>query len=246
MHSPMQLILSFEPDILHLRTFSCTIRVRILPPQRTKMGFQCQLGIYIGFDSPLIIRYLEPMTCDLFTARFADCHFDKIIFPSIGNNRVIIVSDKPKPVEIFSWNEQNLSHLDPRTFDCENEVNRIIHLQNIANRLPNTLMMPVTSRSLMFQLRILQLSSLFLMNMGDINESANQTGPSEHAPDVEPNASSIIKITNPGNIENPISYCNEIWDPNEIIINDIFAFLVAQEIVNNDYDSEPHSIIECC
>ena len=30
-----------------------------------------------------------------------------------------------------------MSHFDPRTNQCELEVQRIIHLQNIANQLPN-------------------------------------------------------------------------------------------------------------
>ena len=30
-----------------------------------------------------------------------------------------------------------LTHLDPRTNQCELEVQRIVHLQNLANRLPD-------------------------------------------------------------------------------------------------------------
>ncbi|KAK6148268.1 hypothetical protein DH2020_019180 [Rehmannia glutinosa] len=135
MHSLMQLTLDFEPNISHLRTFGCVVQVSIPPPQRTKIGPQRRLGIYVGFfDSPSIVRYLVPMTGDLFTARFEDCHFDETIFPSMGRDKYIL--DKQKPVESISWNEQSLSHLDPRTSECESEVNRIIHLQNIDNRLP--------------------------------------------------------------------------------------------------------------
>ena len=52
------------------------------------------------------------------------------------------------------------------------------------------------------------------------------------------------KITNPRNTENSITYCNEIWDQNKIIIDDIFAFSVAHKIMDDDY--EPQYIIECC
>ncbi|XP_059658527.1 uncharacterized protein LOC132304835 [Cornus florida] len=38
--------------------------------------------------------------------------------------------------EIF-WNALTLSHFDPRTNQCEKEVQRIIHLQNVANQLPD-------------------------------------------------------------------------------------------------------------
>jgi len=48
------------------------------------MGSQRRLGIYIGFDSPSIIRYLKPLTGDIFKARFEDCHFDENIFLSLG------------------------------------------------------------------------------------------------------------------------------------------------------------------
>jgi hypothetical protein len=33
------------------------------------------------------------------------------------------------------WNNSKLSHFDPRTNQCEFEVQKIIHLQNIANQL---------------------------------------------------------------------------------------------------------------
>ena len=56
----------------------------VAPPNRTKMGPQRRLDIYVGFDSPSIIRYLETLTGDMLTARFADCRFDKIVFPKLG------------------------------------------------------------------------------------------------------------------------------------------------------------------
>ncbi|KAI3457298.1 hypothetical protein Pfo_013961, partial [Paulownia fortunei] len=182
---------------------------------------------------------------------FMDYHFDETIFLSIGKNRVIIVSDKPKLVEIFSWNEQNLSYLDPRTSEYENVVNRIIHLQNIANRLPGAFNYSsnITKSHILTvntPARIVVINEHATINDNNtiphkrresINESTNQMGPSEHAPDesVELNTleKTIIKITNPVNIENPLNYCNEIWDQNEIIIDDIFSFSVAQEIINN-------------
>ncbi|KAM1736193.1 hypothetical protein ACFX12_014577 [Malus domestica] len=73
--SALQLVIGCEPDISHMRVFGCTIYVPISPPLCTKMGPQRRMGIYVGYDSPSIIRYLEPLTGDLFTSRFADCHF---------------------------------------------------------------------------------------------------------------------------------------------------------------------------
>ena len=63
----------------------------IAPPLRTKMGPKRKMGIYVSYDSPSIVRYLEPLTGDLFTARFANCHFDETVFPSLGGDKHVNV-----------------------------------------------------------------------------------------------------------------------------------------------------------
>ncbi|XP_038984372.1 uncharacterized protein LOC120111397 [Phoenix dactylifera] len=131
-YSPSQLAFGQPPNIAHLRTFGCAIYVPIAPPQRTKMGPQRRLGIYVGFDSPSIIRYVEPLTGDLFKARFEDCHFDETVFPSLGGEKSM-----PEARREITWNNLPLSQFDPRTNQCELEVQRIIHLQNVANQLPD-------------------------------------------------------------------------------------------------------------
>ena len=80
----MQLVAGHEPNISHLKIFGCAIYVPIAPPLRTKMGPQRRMGIYVNFESPSIIRYLEPLTRDQFQVRFADCHFNETIFSSLG------------------------------------------------------------------------------------------------------------------------------------------------------------------
>ena len=80
-------MIGLQPNISHLRTFGCAVYVPIAPPQRTKMGSQRRSGIYVGFESPFIVKYLEPLTGDLFTARFADCQFDETIFPASGGDK---------------------------------------------------------------------------------------------------------------------------------------------------------------
>ena len=107
--------------------------VPIAPPQRTKMGPQRRLGIYVGYDSPSIINYIEPMTGDMFKARFADCHFNEAIFPALGGDKV---DPNRKEIEI-TWNATQFQFLDPRANSCEQEVKKIIHLQGIANQLPD-------------------------------------------------------------------------------------------------------------
>ena len=83
-YSPSQLVLGTQPNISHLRIFGCAVYVPIAPTQRTKMSPQRRIGIYVGLDSPSIIKYLEPMTGDVFRARFADCHFNETVFPQLG------------------------------------------------------------------------------------------------------------------------------------------------------------------
>ena len=42
------------------------------------------MRIYVGYESPSIIKHLEPSTRDLFTARFHNCHFNETRFPTLG------------------------------------------------------------------------------------------------------------------------------------------------------------------
>ena len=61
--------------------------VPIALPQRSKLGPQHRLSKYVGFNSPFIIRYLEPIIGDVFTVYFVDCHFDKNVFPSLKGDK---------------------------------------------------------------------------------------------------------------------------------------------------------------
>ena len=76
-----------EPNIFHLRIFGCAIYVPIAPPQRTKIGPQRRLGIYVGFETPSIIRYLEPLTDDVFITRFVDCQFNEVVFSTLEKKK---------------------------------------------------------------------------------------------------------------------------------------------------------------
>ncbi|KAL0533327.1 hypothetical protein IC582_030143 [Cucumis melo] len=129
-YSLTQLAYGQEPNISHLRIFGYAVYVPISPPQRTKMGPQRRLGIYVGFESPSIIRYLEPLMGDVFTAQFADCHFNETNFPTLRRGIKKLKNE-------IDWNVSLLSHLDPRTKQCELEVQKIIHLQSVANQMPD-------------------------------------------------------------------------------------------------------------
>jgi len=94
------------------------------------MGPQRRMGIYVGYDSPSIIKYLEPTTGDLFKARYEDSQFDESTYPSLGGDNSRLIS---KDLE---WFRPSTSWQDPRTRDCDLEVQKIIHLQELANKLP--------------------------------------------------------------------------------------------------------------
>ena len=83
-------------------------------------------------NSLYIIRYFEPFTDDVFTDGFANCHFDQNVFPPLGEDQSIL-----EEWQDITWYVSSLSHLDPHTRQCELEVQRIIHLQGLANQLPN-------------------------------------------------------------------------------------------------------------
>ena len=131
-YSPFQLVLGKPPNISHIRIFGCAIYVPIAPTHRTKMGPQRRLGIYVGYDFPSMKRYLEPSKGDVFTTRFADCHFNENLFPPLGGEKSV-----PEERREITWNVSVMSHFDLRTNQSESEVQRIIHLQNLANQLPD-------------------------------------------------------------------------------------------------------------
>ena len=88
-YSHSQLVLGKQLNISYLQIFGCAIYVPITLTQRTKMGPQRRIEIYVSFDSPSIIRYHKPLIVDVFAARFADCYFNESVFPSLGGEKSI-------------------------------------------------------------------------------------------------------------------------------------------------------------
>ena len=82
-----------------------------------------------GFQSPSIIKYLEPLTRDLFTARYAVCIFNENHFPVLGGDYKY-----QSECQEINWDAQGISSSDPRTQETE-QVQKIINLQHIANNL---------------------------------------------------------------------------------------------------------------
>ena len=94
------------------------------------MSPQRRLGIYVGYESLTILKYLELLTSDLFTTRFADCQFDEAYFSTLGGGKTFFSTKQCREI---SWKEDQLNTFDPRTSQIELEVQKIVQLQ--LNRL---------------------------------------------------------------------------------------------------------------
>ncbi|KAM1533781.1 hypothetical protein ACFX10_007648 [Malus domestica] len=98
------------------------------------MGPQRKMRIYVGYDSPSIVHYLESLTRDLFTVRFADCHFDETVFTSYREDKH---ANFPVECRVSSWYAPIMSYLDPRIAQSETKMRRIIDFQSIAQSMPD-------------------------------------------------------------------------------------------------------------
>ena len=174
--------------------------------------------------------------------------------------------EKQKKKDNCSQREKDLTHLDPRTLECENKVQRIIRLQEIANRLPDAF----NDTTKVTKFHIPTVNTPARIHVPEEHEKKDNNAPRLkrdrplRSTDVAPrknrgrNQDSMllpseqftnettpeeVKIIDLGNNEIFINYCNDLWDRNEIVIDNMFAFSVANEIINDDY--EPRSITEC-
>lgn len=269
-YSPLQLAFGQEPNISHLRIFGCAVYVPIAPPQRSKMGPQRRLGIYVGYESTSIIRYLEPQTGDMFTARFADCHFDENTFPTLGG-------DNKQLMKEITWCEPSLLYLDQRTKQCETEVQRIVHLQRIANQLPDAFtdtkrvtksFIPAVNAPARIEIpkgqseKMVTHESTTRMKRGRPIGSKDKNPRKRKGANVinDPNIDKSVPLETQDedsvpeetqietNQEISINYINtkELWNRNDMKeIDEIFSYAIACDIINENEDPEPRSIIEC-
>ncbi|KAJ9558226.1 hypothetical protein OSB04_012840 [Centaurea solstitialis] len=263
--SAYQLVTGYEPDVLHLRMFGCLVNVPIEPPKRSKFGPQKRRGIYVGYESPSIICYLEPLTGDLFTARHADCDFDETIFPSLGGDLHVDVDKERRELTL-----QNVANQLPDAFnDLANVTRSHIPAANVPARIdvpvrrhvpvehvaPNVPTMqrtlpsviqstalpkkrgrPVGSKDVLSRKRRNLVASVLpheiIKDHGDLLEERvpEETSISHH----------------PDNLEISVEYASldDILKRNETVIDDVFIFAVATDIMSND-DMEPRTIVEC-
>ncbi|GJT84799.1 hypothetical protein Tco_1066516 [Tanacetum coccineum] len=218
------------------------IYVPIAPPQRTKMGPQRRLRIYVGYETISIIRYLEPLTGDVFTTRFAYCHFNEAIFPPLGG-------EKKNHEKDVSWSEPSLLYLDPRTKQSKIEVQKIMHMQEIANQLPDAFTdtkrvtrsyIPAINAQTRVEIPDVKSDDKFTQESKACLKRGRQVGTQNIAPPEE----EIDDI----NKEVSINYGHSKISLDQIktkIIDEKFCYNVAYDIMNENDDSEPTSVIEC-
>ena len=81
----------------------------------------------------LLSYILNPLTGDVFTTRFTNFHFDETKFPPLRERKNIYeIRHDPQ------WKVTHLSHLDPCISQSENEVRRMVHLQQITEQLSDS------------------------------------------------------------------------------------------------------------
>jgi hypothetical protein len=79
------------------------------------------MEIYVGFQSPSILKYLEPLTDDLFMTWFADCIFNEDHFLTLGQDNKFITDGW----EII-WDDKSILSSEPCTKEAELQVSKII------------------------------------------------------------------------------------------------------------------------
>jgi hypothetical protein len=81
---PLYLVCGNALNISHLRKYGCTVYASISALKHTSIGPHRILGVYVGYHSLSIIKYLEQLIGDLFTARYADYILNEDHFPALG------------------------------------------------------------------------------------------------------------------------------------------------------------------
>jgi hypothetical protein len=122
-HPPLQLVCGDQTSIFHLRKFGFAVYTSISSPKWTSMGPHRRMRIYMGFQSPSILKYLEPLTGDLFMTRFADCIFNEDYFLALGGDNKFINDGWE-----IDWDDNSILSSDPHTKEIELQVQKILEL----------------------------------------------------------------------------------------------------------------------
>jgi hypothetical protein len=74
------------------------------------MGPHKKMSIYVGYHSPPIIKYLKPMTGDLFTTGYANCIFNEDHLPTLGGE-----FQNNSECQEINWDDKFMISSDPCT-----------------------------------------------------------------------------------------------------------------------------------
>ena len=125
-----ELLTGTPPNVNHFRTFGCQVWVPVTEPRKMIIGHHRQEGIYVGFDSPSIIRYIDPATGNLFKARFANCKFIEYIFPKVRQ------PNPNSPLNFVAPETFTMNH-DPPTSLREIETLKLLKIKAMAENTPD-------------------------------------------------------------------------------------------------------------
>lgn len=128
--SPLELMSGRTPNISHLRTFGCEVWVPTAELKQKTITLHREKAVYLGYDSPSIIRYMLPGNTTIHKAQFEKCRFIENSFPAA------IDLNTQSPLN-FRAIETLTSNPDPRTFLSETEVKKMLNLRNLTERLPD-------------------------------------------------------------------------------------------------------------
>ncbi|GJZ07345.1 disease resistance CC-NBS-LRR class family protein [Tanacetum coccineum] len=176
--------------------------------------------------------YIEPLTCDLFTARFADCHFNEGVFPELGGVQKIAHLQEianQLPDAFTDTKRVTKSHIPAANAPTRIEIPNKQAGDNITHESQKRLKRgkPIGSKDKNPRKRK-GIEKHYGQDENVLDETQDiKTSPEEEMNDI--------------NKEMSINYSQThiLWDRNEIgDIDEIFSYFVAS-------DPEPKSVIDC-
>ena len=130
--TPFELLAGRPPNVSHLRVFRCQVWIPVAEPKRKTIGTHRFEAIYLGFDSPSIIRYMDIGNGNILKARFVNCKFVENVFPKpITDSTQKSVPLTFKAPETFTLNP------DLRTVLADTDVQKLFNLKDLADQIPD-------------------------------------------------------------------------------------------------------------
>ncbi|KAJ9539390.1 hypothetical protein OSB04_032123 [Centaurea solstitialis] len=252
--SAYQLVTGYEPDISHLRIFGCAVYVPIAPPQRTKMGPQRRLRGDRKKDFPRERQELSwnVPTLSHFDPRTSQCESEVKRILNLQN-----VADSI-PDAFTDIAKVTRSHIPAANVPARLEVPKQGH-NTVGKSVATTHSGSVVEAVAPKRKRGRPLGSVdtrprkkkestaqsdpFIINTENPSHEIVSDYSYVHESLLEDTPKSILI---PENKEISMNYENahELMERSSILIDDIFAYTVAHEIIEHD-DIEPRSVEEC-